>query len=384
MDNSSDSYDLSLVDQLTLTGVVSQLLNIPNVAISDWSYERLDGGAGEWGDYISSPYLFTGKANALDGEYKWSLILKVVGTKAIQDDPSDALYWKREVLAYQSGELAGLPGKLAAPYFFGIYTFSEKVIGLWLEYVADDFVSNWSLEHYGIVARYLGEFNGTFLTMRQSPESIWLSREWFHQIVEDDLTIDMIERLRQPHDQPAVRHWFKEGNDTRILQLWDEREMFIKALDRLPQTLVHRDAFRRNLFIKHDQVVAIDWAQIGIDAIGVELVSLVISSCFHSEFRIGNIRELAHEVFDAYLQGLADAGWHGEPRLVRLGFTAGSAMVGGLSYVWFDPPKELVPVIESDLNMSIEKIRINKQHIRDFALELADEARQLMASLQFK
>jgi hypothetical protein len=374
-------YDLSSIDEVILTDVVRQLLNSPNATISDWKYDHLDAGGGGWGGLISSPYRFTGKAHDQDGEKSWSLVLKVVGTKATQDDPTHYRYWKREVLAYQSGDIANLPGKLVAPRFFGTYPFSEKVIGLWTEYV-DDIILNWNLEHYSLVARYLGQFNGAFLTERKLPSSTWLSQGWLRQNVKEEWKTIAIDRLRQPHDQPAIRQWFKEGNDTRTLQLWDDREIFLDALDRLPQTLLHHDAFRRNLFIRHEQVVAIDWAFTGIGAIGEELVALVIASCFYSEFNIENIRELDRVLFEAYLEGLVDAGWRGDSRLARLGFTAGSAMLWGLGYVWFDPPAEYIPEIEQTDGRSIDEIRLAKKHVNSFVLDLADEARQLMVELK--
>jgi hypothetical protein len=380
-DTPNNNYDLSLIDQVILTDVVRQLLNSPNATISDWTYDHLDAGAGGWGDMISSPYRFTGKAHDQDGEKSWSLVLKVVGTKAAQDDPAHYLYWKREVLAYQSSTIANLSGKLVAPRFFGTYLFSEKVIGLWMESV-DDSVLNWNLEHYSLVASYLGQFNGAFLTEGKLPSSTWLSHGWLRQQVEQELNTRVINRLRQPNKQAANRQWFKEGNETRTLQLWDDREIFLDALDRLPQTLLHRDAFRRNLFIRHQQVVAIDWAFTGIGAIGEELVPLVIASCFFVEFNIENIRELDRVVFEAYLEGLVDAGWRGDTRLARLGFTVGSAMLWGLGYVWFDPPAEYIPEIEENHNMSMDEIRLLKKHVNSFVLDLADEARQLMIDLK--
>ena len=95
-------------------------------------------------------------------EKQWSLILKVVGSTAAQDDPNDVRYWKREVLAYQSGHLADLAGSLTAPRFFGTYEFSEKAVGLWLEDVIDT-IGRWPLQHYRLVARHLGQFNGAYV-----------------------------------------------------------------------------------------------------------------------------------------------------------------------------------------------------------------------------
>jgi hypothetical protein len=71
-------------------------------------------------------YRFTGNAT-VDSEIRdWSVILKVVGTRNNRSDPSEPRYWKREVLAYQSGQLANLAGELAAPRFFGTIEFADN------------------------------------------------------------------------------------------------------------------------------------------------------------------------------------------------------------------------------------------------------------------
>ena len=136
-DSPSAYYDLSTINSVTLTSVLQRALNSENVEIIDWNISRVQGGAGDVGGVISSVHRFTGKAHDQGQEKNWSLILKVAGTTAPSDDPSDPRYWKREVLAYQSGRLSDLTGGLAAPRFFGSIEFSEKVVGLWLEDMID-------------------------------------------------------------------------------------------------------------------------------------------------------------------------------------------------------------------------------------------------------
>src|SRR3712207_7779326 len=61
----------------------------------------------------------------------------------------------------------------------------------------------------------------------------------------------------------------------RSRRLWEERERFLTALDRLPQTFCHHDAFRRNLLVRRgpegEELVALDWTQTGHGAVGQEL-----------------------------------------------------------------------------------------------------------------
>lgn len=61
-----------------------------------------------------------------------------------------------------------------------------------------------------------------------------------------------------------------------VCRIWGRREVALRTLDGLPQVLSHGDALPRN-FLSHDletgRVVAIDWDQIGFNAVGSDLAS---------------------------------------------------------------------------------------------------------------
>jgi len=59
----------------------------------------------------------------------------------------------------------------------------------------------------------------------------------------------------------------------RLLLLWAHRQELLDALDRLPQVLSHNDAFRRNLFLKSERLLAVDWAFLGPGPVGAELAT---------------------------------------------------------------------------------------------------------------
>src|SRR5215211_6190672 len=115
-----------------------------------------------------------------------------------------------------------------------------------------------------------------------------------------------------------------------ITRLWTERERFLTALDRLPQTFCHLDAFRRNLLYRAEpdgeEVVAIDWSYAGHGAVGQELGQLVVASLFFFETVGSAPRDLDAACFAGYVTGLREAGWVGDERLVRPGFVADAAL----------------------------------------------------------
>src|SRR5919201_6300912 len=72
---------------------------------------------------------------------------------------------------------------------------------------------------------------------------------------------------------PLIRRAYPTPVAERLLRLHAGRGVLLDRLDRLPHTLCHLDAFRRNLFARvtddgRQQTVAIDWASIGFAALG--------------------------------------------------------------------------------------------------------------------
>ena len=383
--NANHVYDLSSITPDTLIPVVRQVIKSESAVVSDWAYDRVQGGAGDVGEVLSAIFRFHGGALDQGNERGWSVILKVVGTTAKESNPSETRYWKREVLAYQSGQLTQLPGGFTSPQYYGTHVFAKTVVGLWLEDITDE-VGQWQLEHYRIVARHLGRFNGHYLVNQNLPDWDWLSRKWLTAQVSRH-TESSIERFKGRMDDPDVQRLYMEGDQQRILKLVIERQIYLDALERLPQTLLHRDAFRRNLFIRYDdqnqeELIAVDWTYVGIGAIGEELVSLVHGTLAFSEIPISQAQELEAICFQGYVEGLNDAGWQGDPRLVRLGYAAGSSLCFGIGYGGLEPPpEERYPWLEQAFGLPINELISLSSKMRHMLLDLADEARELMASL---
>jgi len=170
------------------------------------------------------------------------------------------------------------------------------------------------------------------------------------------------------------------------MHLWDTREAFLQALDRLPQTLCHRDAFRRNLFARRGEegdweTVAIDWAYIGPGAIGEDIVPLVQATVGFGEIELGQARLLDHVVFEGYLDGLRDTGWRGDPREVRLGFAAGTIRyaLGLIPYVLaMLRDEEQYAFWEGVFGRPLEEVFDVSSQLTHFRLDLLAEARELM------
>jgi hypothetical protein len=321
---------LQSIDSAMLTPLVRQALGSKTVEVAGWKIQEVHAGwsYGSAGD--SFIHRVSGHARDRGEAVAWSLILKVLSPPADRGQPADFNYWRREADAYASGFLDDLPGGLATPRCFGVEDQPGGDCWIWMEDVADRFRSaddigpKWPLEHYGVVARHLGQFNGAYLTGQPPPSHPWLSRGWTrHEITREAPAIAM---LQESLGHPLVRRAYPPDVIEPILRAWAAREQFLHALDRLPQTLCHFDIFRANIFARRSsngrwQTVAIDWALVGSGPIGRDICDLP-----HRGLDSTKARKVDPIVFEGYVDGLRDAGWQGDPREVRFGQTARYAM----------------------------------------------------------
>ena len=112
-------------------------------------------------------------------------------------------------------------------------------------------------------------------------------------------------------------------------------------LEALPQTLSHLDAWRANLIgarsgTGEDRTVAIDWSFVGMAPAGQEVAVLVGGSHIWLDAEPDELTTMSARSFAAYVEGLRDAGWRGDERLVRFAYAASAAlyMVPPLPF-WF-------------------------------------------------
>jgi hypothetical protein len=372
------------VDDVTLTPVLCNALG-PDVQLNGpWHGRPLHGGFGGQG-----LYRFEGKARSRDGERPWTVILKVCPPKGENDDPAAWDAPRREALAYTSGFLDQLRGPLVAPRCLGLTERPDGSAWLWLEEVVDECPGPWGIDRFILTAHHLGRFNGAFLAAGALPDHAWLSRNWLRRYIaaEGVVAATMEVAVDAP---PLLRQCFPPPITQRLRELWAERETFLSILDRLPQTVCHHDAFRRNLFARRtgngqEQTVAIDWAFAGIGAVGAELTPLVVGSLGFFEVRDSAPRELAEAALAGYLEGLREAGWDGDEKLVRLGFFATAALLytvgtAGLTLAITGDPNQY-SAFESAMGRTIGEAVAVWAELSTFEFELAEEARRLSTQL---
>jgi hypothetical protein len=329
MSNDPDAL-LDSIDNAMLSPLVQRVPDNEVIEVTDWKCQRLrpsGGGATE------GVFRLGGDASVNGEVIRWSLILKVIQPRPDRDDPSGWAYWKRELLAYQSGLLADLPGGLAVPRCLGVVRQPEGRHWLWLEEVSDAFDHRWPFEHHNVAAHPFGCFNGAYLGGRPMPPYPWVTRGDVHQSF--GKTAPAMERLRSPLDHPLLSRNNPPDVAQGILRLWDQREVMAETMDRLPKVLCHGGAGKVNLFARRKtgggyETVAIDWAYMRIGEIGEDMIGLALGPLYRRQFDMDQGIKLESMVFEGYLKGLREAGWKGDRQMLRLGYLVGAALFLGL------------------------------------------------------
>jgi hypothetical protein len=381
---------LQSLDLAVITDIVRQDQANPAFDLLEWTVEPIAHEA-----IISTTggiYRFSGYGTDGIQTKPWAIVLKIVkrppGTRC--QDPPEWCYWKREMLAFQSGMLATLPDGIHTPRCCGT-TEHEDSVWIWMESIVESTGRRWSLDHYYYAARQLGRFGGAFLSGYPMPNYAWLS-PFFRSVFGDGgLWAGFMNPQSSDNawQNPLVQRTFTALLRSRVLQIWDEKMQFFAALDQLPQVLCHNDLHRRNLMIRTnadgpEDLVAVDWAFCGPGAVGADLTELVINSTYFFEIEPVRIGQFEEAAFEGYLHGLRDLDWKGDPRLVRLGYITTAALWMGATlpgWVAIMLTGERAHRATATYGRSVDEILEGWTILSRHALDLADESRQLMRTL---
>ncbi|MGQ0604638.1 MAG: aminoglycoside phosphotransferase family protein [Anaerolineales bacterium] len=378
------------IDPNVLTDVVRQDQRKPAFDILNWtvqplSHEKIIGTTG-------GLFLFNGVGRDDQGTQAWSIVLKILNNpKTWGQDPRYWAYWKREMVAFQSGLLATLPIGLSAPRCYGT-TEHEESGWIWMEHIEEATSRRWALEHFHRAARQAGRFAGAFLGGVPLPEAAWLSAPFFRSIFADGdgwATHMDPTAPKNAWQSPLVQRAFSDVLRSGVLRIWAEKQRFWELIERLPQVLCHNDFHRRNLMWRTgpdgpQELVALDWAFCGPGALGMDLGELVANSAFFFEVEPEEIGELEATALDGYSEGLRDGGWIGDAQVVRLGYLLSAMLWMGATLpgwaAWMLPDESGINV-QAMYGRSANAVLAGWVRLTEFLLERADEARQLMNKL---
>ena len=335
------------VDPTRLEALVQRAMDAPGAGLLTWtaeplSYQDFGGGA-------RSLRRVAGTARIADGAspVPWSMIAKSFRPTAdglSSDGPREYAYWRREARLYASALLDDLPPGIRAPRCYGVDS-RHDVDVVWLEDVHELYPDGWSLKRFGLAARHLGRFNGTFLGRDRVMTMPWLaslrSVQEFWSV--NDATQPALAAMTDPRVWTTTLSaaGVRDTRDPVVLRrLIIDRTPLLEALEALPATLCHHDATAPNLFAARatdgsDETVAIDWQLAGPGPLGAELAMLVAGSVMFHRAPGALIEELEALALEGYMAGLDDVGVVAEPAVVRFAAAASTVLrMGAIVAAW--------------------------------------------------
>jgi hypothetical protein len=244
-------------------------------------------------------------------------------------DPSHRNYWKREWLAFDSGVLVSLPGRLRAPRCLLTTQPRDGECWIWMEDVRGRPASSWSLDDFSVAARHLGGMQGAFAASTLPlPEHEWLSRQWLHGWV--DACAPLVDLLGDDASLADDRLAPLRPLRQRIVALWPERKTLLGIVDEAPQTVVHCDLWGDNLFACEDTTVAIDWSQVGIGSLAQDLDQMTLDTVWMPVRPEESLAALESAIVPSYVAGLRDSGFDVAEMTVRRWYAAAASA----HYAW--------------------------------------------------
>lgn len=286
-------------------------------------------------------------------------------------------YWKREWLAYTSGLLAALPGRLRAPRLLLATEPADGVAWVWLEDVAGRPGVRWQPQHYARAAHDLATTQGSFAAGSPAlPADAWLSRGWLAEWVGTTTrTWPLVE------DDGAWRDERLAGLEVlrrRAVEVWAARERLLAIVAGAPRTLVHLDFWPTNLIAAPDgRTVAVDWSSVGLGGLGQDLDQLTLDPVWMQVLPGADLALLERAVLPAYAWGLRAAGHHVTDAELRRWYAAAAglryaSMLPGQAEIAADPAR--AAGLERRWGRPFEAVAGDRARVIARALDLAEEA----------
>jgi hypothetical protein len=94
-------------------------------------------------------------------------------------------------------------------------------------------------------------------------------------------------------------------------------------------------------------------------------------------------KALDEAVFSGYIEGLSDAGWRGDVRMARFGYTVNAFLIAGAALMFWhlgniQKPEESMAGAENPTGLSRDEAMAQWSEMQFFLMDLGDEAYELL------
>jgi hypothetical protein len=255
---------------------------------------------------------------------------------------------------------------------------------LWLEDLSDAPQAPWLPQYYIDTARHLGQFNGHW-PEDALPAWEWLDQASFRQQFRDQHSVTVFAQLAARQNEPFIRRACPPDVTKRLLKLWEQSDTLFAKIDATSRCVCHADCHPKNLFPMGDSTgqtftIGIDWELVGIGCLGLDIGHLLASPIKWLELSLDQAAVLVDAIYEAYLQGLQEAGWVGDEDRVRLSYLTSlgceAMRVVSIVLAMADRP-EIRDMVEQFFKHPTPEILDRWADGQQFYLDCSDKALQL-------
>jgi hypothetical protein len=281
---------------------------------------------------------------------------------------------------------------------------SEDQVWIWLEaHGGAGLHVSWTIEQLASAAYDFGAFGAQWRSKLPGVKHYpWLAQRWLHGWMEfvRGYAVDHFVEHESCGNGTLVEPFLTNRTRQRVAELISDSDDLLATFDSLPCTLAHHDPQWSNLFAATPdespaRTVAIDWGFVGIAPIGSDLGLHVGQNIF--QWGIDQRRAAEHDEASsaAYISGLRDYGWDGDVDSVKFARATAATLNAGtwqameVSWLCPDMAERFGPDTAGWPARVATKQGISTTAAMErwaagftYALDLADEARELQSSFR--
>jgi hypothetical protein len=259
-----------------------------------------------------------GEAEAEGRRLGWSTVAKIIDLGVVPDTVNLWVRPANEVAIYAGRLLPATGPGFRRARCHGVSHPRPGVSVLWLEDLTEARGAPFELDQLACMLRHLGEWNGAnalnpprlpFEPARDSVIQRW--REW-------DYDGEFAAARATLHEPPLSEMYRGRAIDGAFAL----RDLLLKVNERAlchRHTLCFGDCNVGNLFHTPADTVAVDWAGLTSDPLGVDAGSVVGSSITWGR-DFAEVARHERDLFEHYYEGLLSSGWRGERDDIRRGY----------------------------------------------------------------
>jgi hypothetical protein len=250
------------------------------------------------------------------------------GPWAASTDPRHWNYWRRELEVYRDDELRAHLADTGLVLPEARVDEGPDGAVLLMEDISGTPGTHFSLAEHAALARACGRWQA-----RPTTERPWTSTSFLRDY---STTRDVPWHLMTDDaawQQPLIRETWPPRLRAAWTALLVHREALLDLVAALPRARCHLDFWVSNVIQRPSGELALfDWAFYGDGALGEDIGNYLPDAVLDLFWPVERLPELADTCITNYLDGLHEAGWRGDPDLVRL-----AVMASGVKYAWLLP-----------------------------------------------